>query len=376
MSLDLQPHIKNLVGQIVVDPPRSVEVVQALLILCMWPFPFYSTLSDPSFLYAGLATQISLQIGLHRADRAQEFSSRKQVLEVSDEVRRSTWMACCIVGQMQGPGRLGIPSPVQADVALSSVLDGPSLDCPLTALYRISRLATQFSSLIGASARSPDGLLAPAARIEMVRFFSGELDSFRKSHTLDSSLPIKIAYLTARLQLYSFILHDDISRTQDVIQFYYQAEEDAIASIQLATEQTTPGLPFHLVRAVLYSALVLIEILASPFSQQPKTLYDQVQLAAQYLTSAIRVEDDHASRWSNHLRKLVTLRDLKRTPPIRSRMAASLMYNAIRIMKEHRVIESYTEPESLMLVNRSEMEISLDNFDLDIINWDELEKLF
>ena len=210
----------------------------------------------------------------------------------------------------------------------------------------------------------------------MVRFFSGELDSFRKSHTLDSSLPIKIAYLTARLQLYSFILHDDISRTQDVIQFYYQAEEDAIASIQLATEQTASGLPFHLVRAVLYSALVLIEILASPFSQQPKTLYDQVQLAAQYLTSAIRVEDDHASRWSNHLRKLVTLRDLKRTPPIRSRMAASLMYNAIRIMKEHRVIESGTEPESLMLVNRSEMEISLDNFDLDIINWDELEKLF
>jgi len=49
--LRLQPGIQEMIGKVVVNPPRSLETVQALLILCMWPLPFYSMLGDPSFVY-------------------------------------------------------------------------------------------------------------------------------------------------------------------------------------------------------------------------------------------------------------------------------------------------------------------------------------
>jgi hypothetical protein len=122
--LDLQPHIQVMVGQVAINPPRSIEVVQALLVLCMWPFPFYSTLGDPSFPYCGLATQIGLQIGLHRPSLSQEFSSKKQVLDVREDVRKTTWMACYVVNQMQ-VGRLGVPLSISADYPFQrKVCDG------------------------------------------------------------------------------------------------------------------------------------------------------------------------------------------------------------------------------------------------------------
>ena len=376
--LELKPHVQGQVGQIVVNPPRSVEVVQALLILCMWPFPFHSTLGDPSFLYSGLAVHISLQIGLHRPDLPHEFSSRKQVLEVSDEVRRTTWMACYVVSQMQG-GRLGVPASVKAEHSFLHTLDVTNESDPLIDLCRISRLVAQFTTTIGANARNQSGLMDSITRIELVTFFSLELDSLREKYLTEASPAVQVAYLTAKLQLWSFILHDDIPSSQDVIEFYYRAEKDATAMIQLASERNLSRCPFHLVRGVLYSALVLIKILALPYASQHKVLYDQVHLASRCLSSAVKVEDDHAQRWSKHLLKLLTLQDLKRTPAIRSRLAAAPVYDAIRVMKEHldEISTDLTMGQNDPLVpSWSELDFAPGCFDLDGINWDEFEGLF
>ena len=126
IMLELQPHIQAMIGQVVVNPPRSVEVIQSLLILCMWPFPFYSTLGDPSFLYCGIATQMALQLGLHRPSLTPEFSSRRQVLEVADDVRKTTWMACYVVKQMQA-GRLGVPDSIPTDFTFLRALETPEV---------------------------------------------------------------------------------------------------------------------------------------------------------------------------------------------------------------------------------------------------------
>jgi hypothetical protein len=60
------PHTRNLVAEILTTPAISVEAVQALLIMCMWPFNFSGLVDDVSFFYSGLATRIGLQLGLHR----------------------------------------------------------------------------------------------------------------------------------------------------------------------------------------------------------------------------------------------------------------------------------------------------------------------
>ena len=102
-------------------------------------------LGDPAFVYCGLATQIGLQIGLHKPSLSQEFSSKRQVLDVDDDVRKSTWMACYIVNQMQA-GRLGVPLSIQADFTFLRTLETSKHSGSLVNLCRISRLKAEFPS--------------------------------------------------------------------------------------------------------------------------------------------------------------------------------------------------------------------------------------
>lgn len=373
--LQLQPEIQAMIGQVVINPPRSVEVVQALLLLCLWPFPFGSTLGDPSFVYCGLATQIGLQIGLHRPTLSQEFSSRPQVLEVDERVRQSTWVACYVVNQMQA-GRLGVPFSIQPDYSLLQTLEVQDISPVLINLCRISRLTTQFTTIIGSSAQNSSGLMDPVGRIEMVRLFSSELESLQRTHFPGMSQVIEISFLTSRLYLWSFLLHDDVPSSHELIEYLHKAEKDAGALIQLASGKNLTRSPFHLARAVLYSAVLLVKILASCYASQPQVIRDQIHLATRTLLTATKVEDDHMQRWTRHLERLVSLQDQKRTRPIRSRMAASLMYDTIRVLKEHSntMIDGSVCGMDLGLAQLPDW---MDNpggqgwVDLDGINWDD-----
>jgi len=88
------PHIRNLVAKILIAPTRSVETVQALLIMCMWPFNFSKLVDDASFFYCGLATQIGLQLGLHRPSLTHTHlgGSEQQDAETDFDARLTTWL--------------------------------------------------------------------------------------------------------------------------------------------------------------------------------------------------------------------------------------------------------------------------------------------
>lgn len=372
----IQSSIQAMIGQIVVSPPRLVEVVQGLLILCMWPFPFHSTLGDPSFVYSGLATQIGLQIGLHKPSLSREFSSKRQVLDVGDDVRKSTWMSCYVVNQMQA-GRLGAPLSIQPDHTFLRTLETSKATPSLINMCRISHITAQFTSIIGASAESPSGLVVPITRVAMVKYFSQELKGVQSLHLTDVSQVVEIYYTTSRLQLWSFLLHDDIHRSRDVIEFVHEAEKDATWLIHLASEKNLSRCPFHLARSVLYAAITLIKILNGPYVREHKLIADQIQLGIRTLASAVRIEDDHVSRWSRHLQTLLTLKDQKRTPPIRSRMAASLMYDAIRMLKEDRGLTVEDPPTSFNVEGDAELdwtypELGYDLWDLDGMDWNDI----
>ena len=369
--LKLQPGIEEMIGKVVVNPPRSVETVQALLILCIWPFPFYSTLGDPSFVYCGIATQIGLQLGLHKPGLSQEFSKRKEVLEIDDHVRNSTWMACYIVSQTQ-TARLGLRHTIQADFSfLNNILEAPEFaNTSLLGLCRLSRFTAQFTSMIGADARNLSGLVEPFERIGMVKYFVNELETLQKTHLPKMSRVVELSFLTSRLQLLSFALHDDIPQSSDVIDLFYQAELDASTLILTASESNLSRCPFHLARSVLYAALVLIKIVASPYSQQPQVIFDQITLASRTLSTAVKVPNDHAERWSRHLQHLIAIRDFKRTPSVRSRMSASLIYDTIRVLKEHLDATSPAPaPEFPGWMNPT---TAAGLIDLDGLNWDSL----
>ena len=93
---ELVPHLATDVDKFA---SQSLAVVQALLILCWWPFPSGAAIANPSWLYCGLAVHRALQSGLHRPLNYSDFYFQGILDNESSVTRQRTWLACFIVNQ-------------------------------------------------------------------------------------------------------------------------------------------------------------------------------------------------------------------------------------------------------------------------------------
>lgn len=193
MVKNLIPHVKQMVSEITLKPARNVEIVQALLILCMWPFLYHSQLEDPSFIYSGMAMHIGLQIGLHRPEFTFEFSSKEDVLRSSAHIRRTTWIACFVVNQMQATGH-GVPATLPQDYNLLSSLDHDLTPVYLAQLGHITRLTVTFTAAIGFTAASLQGLIEPHERMNMIKLYDQEFSYLKLTKLRDMPQNIEVIF--------------------------------------------------------------------------------------------------------------------------------------------------------------------------------------
>jgi hypothetical protein len=93
--------VRRLAGDLYASQSRSFETVQALLLLCVWPFPFQQTINDPSPMYIALASQIAYQLGLHRPAYRTDFTENNlPQADPGELARKKVWFGCCIVNQL------------------------------------------------------------------------------------------------------------------------------------------------------------------------------------------------------------------------------------------------------------------------------------
>jgi hypothetical protein len=81
--------IRRLATETSLQPP-TLPVVQALLLLCLWPLPFAATIDDPSWTFNGIAAHKALQMGLHRPNNVDAAAAHAMT---------ATWLACVVVNQ-------------------------------------------------------------------------------------------------------------------------------------------------------------------------------------------------------------------------------------------------------------------------------------
>jgi Fungal specific transcription factor domain len=97
LYLTLMDPVRRLANDIHSVASKSVPFIQALLLLCTWPFPYTAKILDRSWSYCGTATHIALELGLHRPRHISDFVWNVTVEEETLLTRRITWLACFIV---------------------------------------------------------------------------------------------------------------------------------------------------------------------------------------------------------------------------------------------------------------------------------------
>lgn len=104
LHLQLCDPSENQASRIVLTSTQSVEVVQALLLLCLWPISRLKEQDNPSWNYLGLAQNAALQMNLHSPIAKEAITGGwKGWGEVanksySPEYMSSNWLSCFDVG--------------------------------------------------------------------------------------------------------------------------------------------------------------------------------------------------------------------------------------------------------------------------------------
>ncbi|KIW97452.1 uncharacterized protein Z519_01036 [Cladophialophora bantiana CBS 173.52] len=354
--------IRGLISD-VLDPAKgsTVEMVQAILILCMWPFPFTNQRTDSSFIYSGIATQISLSIGLHRPASDADFGNETSERYVDEEIRRTTWLACFIVAQIQA-SRRGVPATVVADYSLMSSCDNPGVPQELSHLCYISHLTVDSTHALGARGSNTAGLVEPSARISLINVFGKQFDDLRRQRFPKPTDVVEIFFLSSRLQLWSFALHNDVPLSANTVQIIYQAREDAVRLIQIACEKNLSLVPFYTRRSVCYAALLLCRIKLGPYGWQDDMIDHHVERAQQALSASEGVKFGQflAAVTSPENRDVFIRTSGDKRSPHRSRMGAFLVFDFQRVYADLRL-------------QQTNIPFPSDFLDLDNLPWTEFE---
>lgn len=347
--------VRGLISD-VLDPSMgcTVEMVQAILILCMWPFAFANQKTDSSFIYSGIATHISLSIGLHRPASDANFGNETSDRYVDEEIRRTTWLACFIVAQIQA-SRRGVPATVVADYSLFSSFDNPGVPQDLCHLCCISHLTVDSTHTLGARGSNTAGLVEPLARISLINVFGKQFDDLRRQRFPKPTDVVEIFFLSSRLQLWSFALHNDVPISDNTIQIIHQAREDAVQLIQVACEKNLSLVPFYTRRSVCYAALLLCRIKFGPYGWQDDMIDHHIERAQQALcgSEGVKFGQFLATVSSPDNRDIFIRTSSDKPSPHRSRMGAFLVLDFQRVYADLQQANTPFPSEFLDLDNLS-----------------------
>ncbi|KAK5022235.1 Regulatory protein leu3 [Exophiala sideris] len=358
--LPFERPIRGLIAD-VLDPSKgnTVETVQAILILCMWPFPFANQETDSSFIYSGIATQVSLSIGLHRPAIDAGFQNGACTGVTDEDMRRTTWLACFIVAQMQA-SRRGVPATVLADYSLLSSFDNPGVPQELSHLCYISHLTVEAAQALGARGSNTTGLVEPSARISLINVFGQQFDDIRRLRFPKPSENVEIFFLSSRLQMWSFAIHNDVPVSANTVQIISQAREDAVRLIQVACEKNMSLMPFYYRRSVCYAALLLYRIKLGPYRWQDDMIDHHVERARQALSAC---KSPNLGQFLDKVmspenRYAFTCASGDKESPHRSRMAAFLPFDFLKVCKD---------------LQQANVLLSSEFLDLDNLPWTEFQ---
>lgn len=298
--------LASLIKQLAIETcwirtPRSTHVIQALIILSVWPLPNEKVLDDCSYRFVGLAKNLSLQLGLHRGGEfIQEFTRTQVSLGPDSELWRTrSWLAVFFCDQFWSSA-LGLPPSINTtDYLLEHARVDPSLPANFRCLISLSIFQCKLVNVLGISVTRSDGLLEPLNRAASLNILDRELErlKFKLNIMEDSSIEIYYFYLRLMICCFAFLPGTPI---EDQVKYVSTAYLSATRIITIASQLLSRDsvslieLPIYVRQAITYSAFILFRLHLSRY------LIDKyVDSARQSIVTVHRLYRNTLSSWKD-----------------------------------------------------------------------------
>ncbi|CAK9683625.1 unnamed protein product [Candida parapsilosis] len=296
--------LASLIKQLAIETcwiktPRSTHVIQALIILSIWPLPNEKVLDDCSYRFVGLAKNLSLQLGLHRGGEfIQEFSRNQVSLGPDAEKWRTrSWLALFFCEQFWS-SLLGLPPSINTtDYLLENARVDQSLPKEFRCLISLSIFQCKLVNVMGISVTRPDGLLEPSNRAGSLNLLDRELERLRFKLQIEEGSPIEVYYLYIKLMIccFAFLPGTPIEDQVKYVSSAYLSATRIITIVSKMNQETSLiELPIYIRQAVSYSVLLLFKLHLS------KYLFDKyVDSARQSIVTVHRMFRNTLSSWQD-----------------------------------------------------------------------------
>ncbi|RSL92685.1 hypothetical protein CEP52_013677 [Fusarium oligoseptatum] len=290
LHLQLEPHVRTLATSIEQATDHPLGTVQALLLLCWWPFPFKALRDDPSWIIAS---------------------------------------------------ELGLPCTVPLDSTILSVVRGTSEVAFPTVLVQQLRIAYQSFNIcntLGNNDMSASGLLA--GNTDMIKVIERGIQEVETQIGAQMSTYTEMALLRVKLQLYSFAFTTDTQHIRidsRASGYLSKAGRDATRVITVASQyapshELLQPWPATARSSIVYAVHVLLRLLAYPEHLDQDTAKNYIGQAWMLLRSRSELENDSWARLCDIISYL-SRTDSTGGPPVmaavQARMSANIVVQSI-----------------------------------------------
>ncbi|KIV95199.1 hypothetical protein PV10_02878 [Exophiala mesophila] len=213
----LNPCVIRLLWQTVGMPPHSLRTLQAMSLICMWPFPTSSMSTDPTFILAGILKSAAVHIGLHQPEILQDYSRTKFKLgeqELKEAVK--VWAGCYIAAE-NATTSTGQDSyfPSDGTIDRASLAENPyGLPRDLHHVLMIQHFCCKVHRTLNDSNYNRPERTFNLNCTHLLRVLEDELKSLEMSLGRQLSFHVQVVLLSARLQLQAYYLFNDTDSTE------------------------------------------------------------------------------------------------------------------------------------------------------------------
>ncbi|OKL55472.1 hypothetical protein UA08_09208 [Talaromyces atroroseus] len=336
----LAPSIQNMALLSLSMREAVIEVIQSLLLLSIWPFPFNSVNKAMAHIFCGAAVNLAQQIGMHVFGIGQDFARVKLFPNEAEKAYRAQlWQHCIIINQSSSYADGFIPGvlPVQENSSDFCQID-LLLPSELKYYKQIHEVAISATQLLQTADIAKPNKCNSGHLHSLIELSEREL--FRISPPPTNYSDIGNIYLSsARLHIRSFCFfcEQGPENFAPILSLYAAALETINAVV--AVDGLAIICTFYIHRMLMLAALSILKILRSDLHRSvvdAKAGENAYFSVIRFLKQMSIAHDDLSARGADILAQLWASDAIFRRPDgtrdslslrIRSRLAMSAVYD-------------------------------------------------